>query len=912
MTTEASLGAARLDIEVDVTQLEAAIRTAKSRLADMSTDAQRQYQQLSGAEKRRIDSLLTQADTLGLTKAQQLAYNAALKTSGPVLDEITSKIALNEAKLRAGTAQFNAYGLSAKQTAAAMRQVPAQLTDIVVGLSSGQRPLMVLLQQGGQLKDVFGGIVPAARALGGAVMGLVNPYTVAAAAVGSLAVAYYKGQQESYGLQKAIILSGNAAGVTSGQLAAMARGVDDFAGTQHNAASVLGQLVSTGRVAGSELENVAKAVVQLNRAAGVSIEESVKQFAALGEKPAEASRKLNEQYHYLNASALERIKLLEEEGRVAEAAALAQSQFADAGLERAKALEEHLGALPKLAREAKEGLAELWDGLLNVGRESTPEERIAELERMIRQAREALAKPGWLDDINGANDKRRSNIARMSAERFDLVTDKMKADREAKEAADRIAAETALGKARDQWDKILLANLSKEERLERTIAEIRKVGAAAKKDEAEIEKEVLAARQHAAGTPKVNADDNAAKSMLETVRRQIEANNELALTGKSLSASETLGARVRQALADKTNTMTAATRLLLQSMLPVLEASDESAKKFQAEAKAKEALVRQNSILEQQTRNRRQSNTDALMGLGRGQEYREQAQRRLAINREYEAELRRIGDKSVAEDKAVWDKLADNARKQRDEMLREEEEFQRRRQANLADPMNGARAALEDYLANAQNVSEQTYGLLTNSLEGAEDAFVKLATTGKLSFRELANSILADIARIAAKQAILAALGIFGGGASGISRSIGFTPTGGTMVAAKGAAFEGGAVQAFAAGGAFTNKIVDQPTLFPFAKGTGLMGEAGPEAIMPLKRTQGGQLGVVATGAGGDLQVQINNYAAAKVAARQETFKGPDGMQMRRLILDVVADDVASGGPVSAGIRSRFNVQERV
>jgi len=66
---------------------------------------------------------------------------------------------------------------------------------------------------------------------------------------------------------------------------------------------------------------------------------------------------------------------------------------------------------------------------------------------------------------------------------------------------------------------------------------------------------------------------------------------------------------------------------------------------------------------------------------------------------------------------------------------------------------------------------------------------------------------------------------------------------GGTEQAAKGAYFDG-AVSAFAKGGTFTNSIVSSPTLFKFAKGTGLMGEAGPEAIMPLKRDNNGNLGV--------------------------------------------------------------------
>src|SRR5689334_9755793 len=81
---------------------------------------------------------------------------------------------------------------SAKEMAFAMRGVPAQFTDIVTSLQAGQNPMTVFLQQGGQLKDMFGGIGPAARALSGYVIGLVNPFTLAAGAAGLLALAYYE------------------------------------------------------------------------------------------------------------------------------------------------------------------------------------------------------------------------------------------------------------------------------------------------------------------------------------------------------------------------------------------------------------------------------------------------------------------------------------------------------------------------------------------------------------------------------------------------------------------------------------------------------------------------------------------------------------------------------------------------
>ncbi|EPO9976624.1 phage tail length tape measure family protein, partial [Pseudomonas aeruginosa] len=100
-----------------------------------------------------------------------------------------------------------------------------------------QAPLTVLLQQGGQLKDMFGGIGPAARAVGGYIAGLVNPYTIAAAAAGVLALAFYQGSVESSRLTNALVKNGNAAGTTAGQLSVFAQQVGAGNATVAQAAS---------------------------------------------------------------------------------------------------------------------------------------------------------------------------------------------------------------------------------------------------------------------------------------------------------------------------------------------------------------------------------------------------------------------------------------------------------------------------------------------------------------------------------------------------------------------------------------------------------------------------------------------------------------------------------------------------
>ena len=178
-----------------------------------------------------------------------------------------------------------------------------------------------------------------------------------------------------------------------------------------------------------------------------------------------------------------------------------------------------------------------------------------------------------------------------------------------------------------------------------------------------------------------------------------------------------------------------------------------------------------------------------------------------------------------------------------------------------SDWTNGATSAWEDYLDSAQDVSGQTKSLFTNAFNSMEDAVTNFALTGKLSFADFTKSVLADIARLEARQAasgllaagISAIGGLFTGGATAGSSQSDYTGSAfskWTKTQAKGGAWSDG-IQMFAKGGAFTNGLVSSPTAFGMAGGNvGLMGEAGPEAILPLSRTSDGSLGVKAIGGG--------------------------------------------------------------
>ena len=196
------------------------------------------------------------------------------------------------------------------------------------------------------------------------------------------------------------------------------------------------------------------------------------------------------------------------------------------------------------------------------------------------------------------------------------------------------------------------------------------------------------------------------------------------------------------------------------------------------------------------------------------------------------------------------------------------------------------------------------------------DAFIEFAFTGKKSFGDLASSVVRDFARIYFQAQIVKPLvdSITGGGSIGgiIAKTLGIGgwQYGGEDLAlgipdemsfnANGNAFDGSGIIPFARGG-----VVANPTLFRFAKGTGLMGEAGPEAIMPLARDGSGRLGVRSAAASPSVTVNVVNQSSQPVDV-QRSAPRVDG---DRLVVDVLLRDLQRNGPAAQAMAGAFNLR---
>ncbi|HBB8331130.1 TPA: phage tail length tape measure family protein [Escherichia coli] len=188
------LNAAFASGKINGSQFENYSRKIQETRRELTGEAQAEREAAKAHDEQvvALQRLIAQLDPVGtafnrLVEQQKQLNEAKAKgmLSPEMYEELSGKLRAMRSELEVTQSQLSKTGMSAKQTAFAMRMLPAQMTDIVVGLSTGQSPFMVLMQQGGQLKDMFGGIGPAIKGVGSYVLGLINPFNSAQAAAAS-------------------------------------------------------------------------------------------------------------------------------------------------------------------------------------------------------------------------------------------------------------------------------------------------------------------------------------------------------------------------------------------------------------------------------------------------------------------------------------------------------------------------------------------------------------------------------------------------------------------------------------------------------------------------------------------------------------------------------------------------------
>lgn len=891
-------------------------------------------------------------------------------------ERATKAIAAERAEIERRS-QAERRGNSAKQDAAALRGLPAQFTDVVVSLQGGQAPLTVLLQQGGQVKDMFGGVAQAFKAVGGALLAMISPLTIAASVLAVFGFAAYSSAQETNALRLALSTTGVAAGLTVTSATDLAKSMDDVSSSTGRALRAISQLAATGTVTNKNFEEITRTILYMNRVTGASIESLVSDFSAIGKDPVRAVQDLITKYGILDSSLILSTSVLvsygEKRKAIDEIERLAAKQLTDATAK----IEENLTSLQRFARDTKDVFIELGDAISKAFRASGNQE-VERREASIGRLQDAL------DQANASGNKTYAARIQEELTKEQQILDTLK-EKKKTEADTAAANKIALQDAADAQVRIISRYDATLDSVTRANNEIKKQAADWKlvEDAAKLAgrtitqqerdyneqtkrglQERLKSAQEQANKPKGGASPinsrevQNVKSNLNVITSQYDAAYKkiTALGAANVVSQEATFASQKALLEQQKNAVTesydeqiAAIKKLqavkgnnasqnisldnqltraedarlkamqdLNSKTEVLTVAYEDMLK-----RRKESIEAYSDALQQQIENTKQSGEADVAAVGTGDRQNKLNQDLLAASRQFAKEQLSLSKQlSKGMDFGEYSSKLKLATEAHDEMtaqiLRNDADIQ----AANADWTNGFTKAVQNLADEANNMAGAVNSAVSGAFASMGDALGTFVTTGKLDFKSLASSILSDMAKIAARAATNAALSslfqagmsLYGGVSSGTTTgSTGFSEYG-AYPQAKGGGWSGG-TQFFAQGGAFTNSIVSTPTAFGMSGGgRGVMGEAGPEAIVPLARAADGSLGVrLVGGAGGQSSGGVNVYVtinsdgsvnAETDQAGTEQFGREIGTIIESKYRQLLARDLRDGGDIKNAIKA--------
>ncbi|EIG9907812.1 phage tail tape measure protein, partial [Escherichia coli] len=277
-------------------------------------------------------------------------------------------------------------GISVGQYKAAMRTLPAQFTDIATQLAGGQNPWLILLQQGGQVKDSFGGMIPMFRGLAGAITLPMVGVTSLAVATGVLAYAWYQGDATLSEFNKTLVLSGNQAGLTADRMLTLSRAGQAAGLTFNQARESLAALVNAGVRGGEQFDAINQSVARFASASGVEVDKVAEAFGKLTTDPTSGLMAMARQFRNVTAEQIAYVAQLQRSGD--EAGALqAANDIATKGFdEQTRRLKENMGTLETWADKTGKAFKSMWDAILDIGRPESSADMLASAQKAFDEA----------------------------------------------------------------------------------------------------------------------------------------------------------------------------------------------------------------------------------------------------------------------------------------------------------------------------------------------------------------------------------------------------------------------------------------------------------------------------------------------------------------------------------------------
>lgn len=846
-------------------------------------------------------------------------------------------------------------------------KVSKSLDGVAKSHAGVNRELLVLaheLSQGNYTK--FGGsmLVLGERtdALGAAFrtlapLGVAGGLAVAAvglAVVGTTA-AIVVGAMEQAKFNRDLKLTGDYAGVTASSFRLLSNQISNSTNaTIGSTKEVLNSLVAAGTFGPRLLEPTTVAILAMERVSGQSAAAVVKDFSKMADGVLKWADEHNKQYHFITLAQHDYIRVLEETGKTEEAQ-----------LEVSRLLTEHLGGAHVqnlgYAERAWEGVKRAVSGAVdamkNVGKTADTAARLATAQGELESAKQggaaAFGNASQRLSAPGADDTARYNkfIAQKQAEIDMLNQTLLRATENAsnKAYAAYLQEEGIKGDATVRSiQKGIRNGLLVEEKIAEYRSGIAKERAAGKSDSAifgdssQAKDEALIRKKYGARQTKVtNTDSQLYKAELaeldgfikdkadqykldvtltetllakgvinqEQARKQIhdlhvqELKDDEEFAKRKIAEAEKIVAKTKgkQGLAELERFKEQLKHLRaeeVQADADYVKATEVSASKLRvALSQMDEALKK--SMDARQLQADRASNKLSMTSTASAE-----ATAQEAITDKYIEQSRKLQD-AFDNQKLSAAALTEQIKKLQEAESAEhaqESKIAAKRQADQGDFSQGWTRAFNQFQEDSKNYSKQggeAFNKVTSTMQSGLTQFV---TTGKLDFKAFAVSIIADLAKIAAEKLIAGIAGsLFGAGSSGegMPAVAGYSPA---STYANGGAFNAG-TQFFAKGDVFSS-----PTSFGMSNGkTGVMGEAGPEAIIPLKRGADGKLGIGSSGSSQPNNTIVNNNMSVSIGSvdseeRQAALMKAMRDQMVSTANQVLAAQLRPGGQLQKAI----------
>lgn len=957
----------RLNITIDsrmAEQLANQLTKALQRMEKAGDDAAASTERVSDSledERKGLARLLGQInptvaalDRLDDMQAKLQRYKRLGIVESDTLVEYSKRLETLRQDIGRTSESMGRLGVSSGQTANAIRMLPAQLTDVFTQLAGGQSLMMVLIQQGGQIKDSFGGLgnmfatledsisnlfrrrplqdaaedsqalteslsdsveqsknlkegldgaksVVASSSWSGATVLAVGALT---AAIAGLAYAYYDAYSSEQEFTKALYAGNGTIGLTVTQLQQLASETAAVTGSYGEAEDAFKALAAQSNLSATQLKNFGSAAAAMAQYTNANVVDLAKGFADLGTNATTAAQKASQQFGLVSAAQYDVIRALDAQGEHQRALDVLSEELNRNALSRMDQYQAAQSDIEQGWDNIKSAISEAYAAVKS---ELFPN-AAKQIEIIQRQIDYINAHPVLSAFTYAGGGSREEVLAGLEAQKKALQDNLTQQEANAKSQADLSKAEQeyiSVTKALDNQ----LANVSPASRRADAVKKLNEqfLKLMETSEKTGNKNPLLAGVEYDGRSFSGGAYDRLLKGINDKI--------------KDPRTPKTRGQNAGVREAENT-----ASRLLAQYD-PAAQAArtltKEESQLQLALSKGKITREEYGKALAQASQNYAAAIKGA-QGLTAAEQYQAQLERQLLLQREqYAAQAASVGMGSLEAERyqqriqleqqsndrvlQLQTELAQaTTEKQRQELQAqidlEREYLPKRIQAQKEgyqqmdkarqDWLAGAASGARTWFEQIDDTASQTRSAMMRGLDGLNDELHTFVTTGKASFRSLTTSVLSDLARIAQNKFITSLISSMSGSSNGVVSAISsyFTAN------AKGGVYSSPSLSAF------SNGIYNSPQFFAFAKGAGVFGEAGPEAIMPLTRAADGSLGVRALGGSGAQAVggntfEINTNVTVGAGSTTQTVTSNTNdsyaMQLSKMIADVARGVVA-------------------